>query len=311
MLHLGAVAKVPVPALLRQFVLIYLSAAIVLTIAIVSSIRLDTQDRIDRAKVREGARVHIASNLVTQDFSAVTSDLRLLAATPALQRYLDAGNAARTDELANLFLAMTGITGHYDQVRYLDASGREVIRVNFNAGSPSIVPRSQLQDKSGRYFFRDSIKLDRNEVYVSPLDLNIEHDQLELPYKPMIRFGTPVFDSAGRKRGVILLNYFGEELLRHFRDAMRGGDQRNGMLLNRDGYWLSSAKSEDEWGFMLGKPERTFGKDFAAEWKAISTGDSGALQTEAGLFVYSTVHPLQPGQRSSIRLPLAAVFQPA
>lgn len=301
---LQTVAKVPVNLLLRQFALIYLFSAAVLTVAIIANERLDIQDRLDRAKVREAARVEIAKNLVTRDFSSVTSDLRFLAVTPAVRRFLDGGNAASTDDLAKLFLELARTKGSYDQVRYLDAAGREVIRINYNAGKPSIVPRDQLQDKSKRYFFRDTIKLNRNDVFVSPLDLNIEHDQLEIPYKPMIRFGTPVFDSAGHKRGIILLNYFGEELLQHFRNAMLGGDPRSSMLLNRDGYWLSNTKREDEWGFMLGKPERTFGQVFAAEWSAISASESGALQTKNGMFVYATVYPLEEGQRSSTGSPL-------
>ncbi|MDO8991203.1 MAG: diguanylate cyclase [Sideroxyarcus sp.] len=292
------------PLLLRQFAFLYLASATILTIAIATNLHLDAQDRIELAKVRETARIEIAKNLVTQDFSSVTSDLLLLASTPVLRHYLDGSSAGRTDDLAQLFLSLARAKGCYDQVRYLDASGREVIRVNFNAGSPSIIPHDQLQDKSQRYFFRDSIRLERNEVFVSPMDLNIEHDQLEIPYKPMIRFGTPVFDSAGRKRGIILLNYFGEDLLGHFRNAMRLDDQRSGMLLNRDGYWLSSPKHEDEWGFMLGKPERKFGQEHAAAWRAISAGDSGALQTQQGLYVYATVYPLQAGQHSSTGSPL-------
>ena len=294
-----AVAKVPPSLLLRQFALIYLFVAAILTVAIMVNVRLETQNRLDSTRVREAARVEIARNLVAKDFSLVTSDLRLLAEIPSLRRYLDSGSAAHATELANLFLHVAKTTARYDQVRYLDASGREVVRINFAAGKASVVPRAQLQDKSKRYFFRDAIKLDRNEIFISPLDLNIEHDRLEIPYKPMIRFGTPVFDSAGRKRGIILLNYFGEELLQHFREALLGGDQRSGMLLNRDGYWLSSVKREDEWGFMLGKPERTFGYDFAEEWNSISARESGALQTKNGLFVYATVYPLEAGQRSS------------
>lgn len=296
-------AKVSLSLLFRQFALVYLFAAAILTVAIMVSVRLEAQNRLDSTKVREAARVEIARNLVAKDFSLVISDLRLLAEMPSLRRYLDNGSTEQTAELANLFMHVAKTTARYDQVRYLDASGREVVRINFAAGKASIVPRAQLQDKSKRYFFRDAIKLNRNEVFISPLDLNIEHGRLEIPHKPMIRFGMAVFDSAGRKRGIILLNYFGEELLQHFRDALLGGDQRSGMLLNRDGYWLSSAKREDEWGFMLGNPERTFGRDFAEEWHTISTRESGALQTKNGLFVYATVFPLEAGQRSSTGSP--------
>jgi hypothetical protein len=50
-------------------------------------------------------------------------------------------------------------------------------------------------------------------VFASPLDLNIERGEIELPLKPMIRFGTPVCDLEGRSQGVVLLNYFGDKLI--------------------------------------------------------------------------------------------------
>jgi hypothetical protein len=48
-------------------------------------------------------------------------------------------------------------------------------------------------------------------VYLSLLDLNIEREQIEQPPKPMIRFGTPVFDRSGRKNGILLFNYLGDK----------------------------------------------------------------------------------------------------
>lgn len=115
----------------------------------------------------------------------------------------------------------------------------------------------------------------------------------------MIRFGMPLFDSAGHNKGILIFNYFGNELLQHFREAMSGGDPRNAKLLNRDGYWLSSNHSDDEWGFMLGNNERTFALAFAEEWRTISTHEQGMVQTERGLFVYATFYPLRADQRSS------------
>lgn len=292
--------SIPIPALLKRFALIYLSIVMVLSIALLSSIRFDEQRRLERIEVRESSRIAIAKGIVTQDLLVTDSNLRLVANLPLLHWYLDSGNPAQREELAKFLLSLARESRLYDQVRYLDASGQEVIRINYNDGKPAIVPREQLQNKSERYFFRDTIKLNQNEIFVSPLDLNIEQGSLEIPHKPMIRFGTPVFDSAGRKKGVILLNYFGSELLQHFREAMQGGDPHSGMLLNRDGYWLSGAKHEDEWGFMLGKSERTFGRDFPEEWRAISAAEQGTLQTTKGLFVYNTVYPLLPGQHSSM-----------
>jgi diguanylate cyclase (GGDEF)-like protein/PAS domain S-box-containing protein len=140
--------------------------------------------------------------------------------------------------------------------------------------------------------------LSQDKVYVSPFDLNVEENRLEIPYKPTIRFGIPVFDSAGRKKGILLFNYFGKEMLLNFYEVMKK-EGSGSMLLNSDGYWLHSTSHADEWGFMLGRNDRTFGRDFADEWRTISAGDNGSLRTANGLFVYKTIHPLLFGQHSS------------
>lgn len=288
--------RVPVHALLRRFALIYLPVVIVFSIILLSGIWLDEQKQAEEIEGNERSRVAFASVQVTQDFSAVTAELRVIANLPLLREYLDSGNPAQREELEKLFLVLMRGVRHYDQMRYLDANGQEVVRINYNDGQPVIVPREQLQNKSHRYYFRDTIKLNQDEIFVSPLDLNIEHGRVEYPYKPMIRFGAPVFDSAGRKRGVIELNYLGSEVLQRFQAVMQGGGAHRGMLLNRDGYWLSSPTREDEWGFMLGNNERTFGHDFAEEWPVISATEQGSLLTDRGLFVFNTVYPLLPSR---------------
>ena len=299
---------IPVPVLLKRFALIYLPVVVALSVAILLIARSDDQIRREKLEAHESNQIEMTKALVTRDLSTIDTDLHIIASLPLLRWYQDSGNPAYREELEKLFLVLARETRRYDQVRYLDASGQEVIRINYNDGKPVIVPREQLQNKFGRYYFNDTIKLNAGELFVSPLDLNIEQGSLEIPHKPMIRFGTPVFDSAGRKKGIILLNYFGDKLLQQFRE--KAGDDpeehhHNHMLLNRDGYWLSSDRREDEWGFMLGKKERTFGHDFAEAWRAIAAAERGTLRTDQGLFTYATFYPLLPTQRSSTGAALA------
>lgn len=55
---------------------------------------------------------------------------------------------------------------------------------------------TDLQYKGNRYYFKDSIGLEKDQIFVSALDLNVENGKVEIPHKPMIRFATPVFDNA-------------------------------------------------------------------------------------------------------------------
>ena len=287
-----------IQALLKRFAMIYLPLFAVLSFIQLSRVRLEEQNEFKKIEDVHSYQTALAKEHIRESFEEVNADIRIIAKLPMLTSYLDSGSSAQRDAVAQALLLVSREKGHYDKVRYLDGSGQEVIRINYNNGHPAIVPHEKLQNKSKRYFFRDTFILSQDEVYVSPLDLNVEEDRLEIPYKPTIRFGTPVFDSAGRKRGILLLNYLGSELLQNFYEVMKQ-EGRAGMLLNSDGYWLSSASHADEWGFMLGKKDRTFVRDFAEEWRTISTGDHGSLRTANGLFVFRTIHPLLPGQHSS------------
>ncbi len=108
--------------------------------------------------------------------------------------------------MAEEYLRFCKAKGLYDQIRFIDDTGMEVVRASLNNGNPLKIPDGRLQSKADRYYFKDTISLDDGEVFVSPLDLNIEHGIIEQPLKPTIRFGTPVFDDSRQKRGIVVLN---------------------------------------------------------------------------------------------------------
>jgi PAS domain S-box-containing protein len=299
----GSIEKiVKNPAIIKQFFKLFLPSLFILLAIVFSSVYPDIKNRLATLEAREVEQIGLSSSNITVEFESITADLKLLANNLSLKRYLDSDGEANRADVVQTFLDWAREKQIYDQVRYLDASGMETFRINLEKGSPLNVTGNALQNKAGRYFFKDTIKLGRGEIFVSPLDLNIEHDQIEQPYKPMIRFGTPVFDSAGRKRGIVLLNYFGNRMLHNFK-KFSAIDQDAMVLLNRDGYWLSAPKAEDEWGFMF-KSQRSFANRFPDEWKAITSGERGNLRTPRGLFVYATVYPLLPQLRSSTGSPL-------
>jgi len=145
----------------------------------------------------------------------------------------------------------------YDQIRYLNAQGKELVRINYNHGDPSITPERYLQDKSGRYYFQDSFNTNQGQIYISPLDLNKEQGKIELPYKPMIRVGTVVVDGYNHKKGVLLLNFYGQKILTEIEQLLSGSAGET-MMLNNKGYWLLNSDKDKLWGFMYNN-DKTLG----------------------------------------------------
>jgi putative two-component system response regulator len=50
------------------------------------------------------------------------------------------------------------------------------------------------------------MKLEKDQVYVSPIGLNIEWEEIEAPHKPVIKLATPLFDSKNEKKGILVLS---------------------------------------------------------------------------------------------------------
>ncbi|MDH4321958.1 MAG: PDC sensor domain-containing protein, partial [Desulfobulbaceae bacterium] len=158
-------------------------------------------------------RLAAEQKLINQEFQTIAEDLLTLAGQNEIMLFTDSGDRQILDQIAREFLQHSKNTGIYDQIRLLDAAGMERARVNGNHGAPTVVPESELQDKSSRYYFRETIQLPKGGIFVSPMDLNIEHGAIESPQKPVIRFGTPIFNSRGEKKGIVLLNYQADQLL--------------------------------------------------------------------------------------------------
>ena len=279
------------PALLGRFLLIFLPL-ITLLVAVGIS-HYYTEMRLARVSLEsnEIQNVALAQKGITSEMRAVISDLTFLAKLNELWGLLDDPNdESARQNLSQEFLYFSEKKGIYDQIRFLSADGMEIIRINYNEGQPHIVGQDQLQDKGDRYYFQEAMAQDVGGVYMSPFDLNVEDGQIENPFRPVIRFATPLFNSRGEKKGVLMFNFRGERLLQSFHLAAPNIDDHLN-LVNAAGYWLSGPSPEDEWGYFMGR-KRSFAKTFPTAWQHILNENSGNFITEDGLFTFSTIYPM-------------------
>ncbi|MDJ0884681.1 MAG: diguanylate cyclase [Desulfobacterales bacterium] len=288
-----------------HFLIIFLAIGAVMTGLITIYYNLETSNHLADIKSREQFAVDFQKQVIERNFEYIFGDLEFLAHQNELQELLQDAAADSKQRVAAEYLAFSRKRRSYDQIRFLDAAGDEIVRVNYNRGAPEIVAARRLQSKGSRYYFREAFVLEAGQIFVSPFDLNIEQGRIETPFKPMIRFATPIVDRQGRKYGVVVLNYLGRNLIDALREAghMALG---NIMLLNKNGYWLCGPDPEMEWGFML--PERwdqRFGRAFPQTWPLVSTHTAGQILSGEGMFTWKTVYPLlraNPGDAPTDRL---------
>ncbi|MBN2161314.1 MAG: response regulator [Pontiellaceae bacterium] len=237
---------------------------------------------------QEKAAVRTADIFIETKLNTLWEDLNYLTSHYQL---LNTNTPEGREHLQELWIPFSRTKNIYDQIRLMDVYGTERVRINRTPEGPVAVPEEELQNKFERDYFQDTMAIDPGHIYVSPLDLNIAHGEVELPHKPMIRIGTPVTDVHGTKKGAVILNYCGGDLLNGLskRTETQG---RHVWLVNCDGYWLKGPSPELEWGFMLGNHACTMARHHPQAWHRISTKESGQFITDEGLWSFSTLHPL-------------------
>ncbi len=136
-----------------------------------------------------------------------------------------------------------------DQIRLIDRHGMERVRVEERQGRIVTVPDDELQDKSNRQYFQEAIFLDRDEVYVSELNLNREHNEIEVPYNPTMRFAVPVFYKNSKEvDALIIVNVRMQQVLDRIFQARQVASMA---LVDQDGYFVLHPDSKKCFSRML------------------------------------------------------------
>lgn len=185
----------------------------------------------------------------------------------------------------------------YYQLKYIDKNGYEIIRVEFDGENYVIVSENELQDKTWRYYFDLAMSLDDNQVYISPLDLNIEHEEIENRgtvqnpiYVPVIRYAAPVIDRNGNKQGVLIANVYADYFLEDIRRYQRQGEEA--FLIDYEGNYLAHADREKEFAFMFADKYDNFHDDYPEVSREIlSDFNKRIFETKDSIFSVRHIYP--------------------
>ena len=243
--------------------------------------------------------IAVLQEQVASNFIGSSQDVKKATELPELAQVIQSNNASNRQNLAEAFEVLMEKNRSYAQLRFINSMGDEVVRVNQNKKGITIVPQNQLQNKADRYYFTDTMKLNRGEYYISPLDLNIEGSQVVEPYEPTLRLATPIFDALGKKVGIMILNFDTTNVLF---EIERKDDQNPSYKIyfaNSDGEWFRGPTPEDDWSFMFsGEENRRVKNQFPQLWSKILTTESGSAFTPEGYFYFGKVKPIELVQQN-------------
>jgi len=151
--------------------------------------------------------------------------------------------------LQRIFASVMTQLPQIEQMRYLDETGDELVRVDTIHGEVSKFPKNRLQNKAGRDYFAEGMKLAKGEVYVSALNLNREFGKIQLPHTPVLRMATAIFDKNGNRQGLLVINILAKKLFLNMNVESSGAKY---YVINKDGYFVLHPDASKSFGFEFG-----------------------------------------------------------
>ena len=247
-----------------------------------------TESQISAIIESDSTRLHHISELIGAHMSAAFTHLQSIYNETVTKNAINSNNPEDFGLLENSFLSLAQRNPEYDQVRWIDESGHEKIRISRGKGGPYIEPSRNLQDKSQRYYFKAASLLQPGDLYASKIDLNIEHGKQERPFKPMLRIATPVADAMGNRRGIIIINIFMTPVFEKVEYRRKEDETAYYSLLNQDGELLYgtihlSTVSDDD------NSVASLPSAYPIVWKNISTSETGHVDLSYGMWSWKRI----------------------
>lgn len=205
--------------------------------------------------------VHSIRENTSNFLASVGSDLRLLQNSSALQRYVkkhgtSSGGVAKeplrlfADELL-LFARSRGI---YYQLRMVDASGDEVVRIESIRDSVAqeyrIVPEEELRHGRESFYFLLVENSGKDQIAYAPAELVKANNERVA----VISVALSIVGKRGRE-GILIANVFARELFRAIETERHLTVEGKVVLVNSDGNYLYHSEKKKDWNRLLASRE--------------------------------------------------------
>ncbi len=220
---------------------------------------------------------------------SIESDLRVVRHSAALERFIRKKESrsdynAEFQHISNELLAFAKTKGIYYQLRMVDESGDELLRVECMNGADSakayrIVATNELRHARESFYRLLTDDLAQDQIAFAPAELvNQTNERI-----PVISFAMPLVGMKQR-HGILIANVFGKNLLQ-IMEAKRhleiGGKV---VLVAGDGHYLYHSEKKRDWNKLLAsREEDNLQRDYPPNVAAtILSGNEGTLTEGIG-----------------------------
>lgn len=271
-----------------EFMILFLPVAVIALVVGASFSSMRTDAEIQSVLDDDNTRLQFIGGFIGAQVSGSLSHLLSISEEAVVKRSVSSPDRNALRALQSHFLTFARRNPYYEQIRWIDASGRERVRITRTPEGPVVEPADHLQNKADRYYFQVATKLLPGEIYLSPVDFNVEHNKIETPLNPVLRIAKPLVDEQRRSRGILIFNIAMRPVFDAVEGLGKGGTAVEYHLVNRKGELLHkpiSAKME------VGDAIENFAALHADLWKRLSGKQTGSVEAEDGLWTWTRLKP--------------------
>ncbi len=165
-------------------------------------------------------------------------------------------NSAARTHLAEQFQLLLKYKPAYLQARLILSNGRELVRVNRDGNVIRSATEADLQDKSHSGYFIAAMH-SANDVYLSQIELNREHNEISIPHQPVIRALAKLRNpKTGEVVGLVVVNMDIGQFFAQLNQLYIEQDYKL-YITNESGYYLQHPD-----------PNKTFAFEYARQYRA-------------------------------------------
>ncbi len=239
-----------------------------------------------KIKAEQTSLVEAEKNTINNRIDRLISDLLYISDTLKINEE----QGLKQSILEKQWVAFSNRKTIYDQIRYIDENGHEKIKISYNKTKATVVKKNKLEVQKDEGYFKETMNLKDEGVYLSRFELSENNGKIETPEKPIIRIATPIYIN-GKKKGIVIMNFLTYDFLAQLKYIAKSSSG-NVFLLNSHGYWLMNENDPDkEWTFMYkNKMNISFANRYPIAWKKIIKKNSSSFTTIRGAFTYTSVN---------------------
>lgn len=275
---------------------IFLPIAAIIVAVFALYARVEAQREMEALADAEQTRLRMAEQRLVETLDDAVVDLRVISALPAVRDFVGGDPQARA-KVEMLFTSFVREDWSYDQLRLLDAAGMERIRVNRSPEGAEVIGTAGLQDRRGRDYVVETMKLLAGQTFVSSIELNVEQGVVEIPHRPVLRLAMRLRGEPGAPEYALVANLRGAVLLKGLHDFVTAAEGEI-WLLDRNGYWLMHPDPRMNWGRQL-DPSRSIRQRLPTLAAQLERG-SGALLLDDAMYVHRRIEPLAAQARDGL-----------